>query len=762
MDKELWEYVGKRAADDIEAGGWLSSYTGKPLSAAEMDEYGENALQKLLPLLHPRMRVLEIGCASGLTMYRAAPHVGYYLGTDFSNTIIERNRERVQQEGHQNIALQCLAAHEIDILKQQEEPFDLVIMNSVIQAFHGHNYFRQVMRKSIELLGDKGFLFIGDIMDQDLKDDLVRDLIRFQRANRGKENHYKTRTNFSQELFIAREFFRDLEVDMPVIREVEFSSKIHTIENELTKFRYDALITINKQKRNPGFTTLATKHKYQEDLRVLEGYGTEPPAAKVTPGNLAYVIYTSGSTGKPKGVLVQHGGVFNAIYWRRQEYNLTPDDGVLQLFSFSFDGFVTSFFTPIVSGSRVVLPTDEEARDVFRIKELIVSRRITHFICVPSLYASLLEICTSGELSRLRLVTLAGEAVKPFLVEKSKHLDPRLELVNEYGPTESTVVATIYRNLQGVSVITIGKPVANIQISILDRYDHLVPAGIAGELCITGTGIARGYMNRPELTAEKFLFISSSKIYKTGDMARWLPDGNIEFMGRVDHQVKIRGYRIEPGEIESCLASRPEVKEAVVADRVDNMENRYLCAYVVPHSSHLTDSPGGETFETAELKNYLSGKLPAYMVPRYFVKIDEVPLTANGKVDRKALPEPGFERGGVHDEYEPPTNEVEEKMVEIWQDVLGIHQPGISDNFFEIGGDSINAIQVTARMRKYGLELKISDLFLNPTIKESAKCVAIHREKAEGEPSSAPGGLEYSRLKKEELEEYEEEFSDLD
>jgi cyclopropane fatty-acyl-phospholipid synthase-like methyltransferase len=371
MDKELWEYVGKRAADDIEAGGWLSSYTGKPLSAAEMDEYGGNALQKLLPLLHPRMRVLEIGCASGLTMYRAAPHVGYYLGTDLSGTIIEKNRERVKQEGHQNIALQCLAAHEIDILKQQEEPFDLVIMNSVIQTFHGHNYFRQVVQKSIGLLGDNGYLFIGDIMDQDLKEDLIRDLIRFQRAGRGKDNHYKTKTDFSRELFISREFFRDLAVDMPVMRGVEFSSKIHTIENELTKFRYDVLIGIDKNSRAGKRSQL--KHKYQEDLRVLAGFAAEPAAARATPGNLAYVIYTSGSTGRPRGVMVEHGSLVNLCWWHNRQFSVTSSDRATKYAGLGFDASVWEIFPYLIAGAGLYIIDDRIKLEIEKLKHRYVS-----------------------------------------------------------------------------------------------------------------------------------------------------------------------------------------------------------------------------------------------------------------------------------------------------------------------------------------------------------------------------------------------------
>jgi tyrocidine synthetase-3 len=444
-------------------------------------------------------------------------------------------------------------------------------------------------------------------------------------------------------------------------------------------------------------------------------------ASNLSSSNLSYIIYTSGTTGKPKGVMVEHGGVFNTIYWRRQEYGLTPDDRVLQLFSFSFDGFVTGFFTPIVSGSRVVLPTDEEAGDVFRIKEIIISYRITHFICVPSLYASLLETCSPGDLGCLRVVTLAGEGVKPSLVEKSKRLNPNLEIVNEYGATENTVVASVCRDVRPGPVIPIGKPTANTKIYILDRDNHPVPIGAAGELCIAGAGVARGYLNRPELTAKKFIFSSyrsyrtyslyfSKKLYKSGDLARWLPDGNIEFRGRIDHQVKIRGFRIELGEIEGRLLTVEGIKEAVVIDRVDENGEKSLCAYIV--------SNRGQVVDTSEVRSKLSARLPGYMVPAFFMRLERMPLTPFGKVDRRKLPEPEITAGKG---YAAPLDAVEEKLLAIWADILNIEKEniGINTSFFDVGGHSLKAAVLTARVhQEFNVKIPLTRVFNSPTIKD--------------------------------------------
>ncbi len=445
---------------------------------------------------------------------------------------------------------------------------------------------------------------------------------------------------------------------------------------------------------------------------------------KVNKSNdLAYIIYTSGSTGKPKGVMIEHRNVYNSIYSRMKEYELGQKDNVLQLFSFAFDGFVTSFFTPILSGSRVILMKDEDSKNPICIKEHIKRYGITHFITVPSLYSAILECSDKKELETLRIITLAGENTSESLIKQSKAIKPDLEIVNEYGPTENSVVTTILRDMKIGKKVTIGKPIANTKVYILDKNSKLQPTGVAGELCIAGAGLARGYLNRPELTTEKYVdnpFKLGDRMYHTGDLARWLPDGNIEFLGRIDNQVKIRGYRIELGEIENKLLSHEAVKETVIISRDDNDGSKYLCAYVV----------GDKELTVLELREHLSKDLPDYMIPSYFIQLEKLPLTSNGKVDRKALPEhDGSVNSGV--EYIAPRNEIEKKLVSIWQEVLGIESIGISDNFFALGGDSIKSIQISARMQKYQLKLEVKYIMQNPTIKELSKYVVKNSRKAE-------------------------------
>jgi amino acid adenylation domain-containing protein len=766
MAEELWNHVGETAVDEITGGGWTSSYTGELLSREEMDEYGDNILKKLQPLLHPGMRVLEIGCASGITMYRIAPKVGLYYGTDLSDAITRKNKSKVQQEGHQNIKLSCTAAHEIHQI--EEKDFDLIIMNSVIQCFHGHNYLRKVMQKAIDLLKDKGHLFIGDIMDQEKKPALIRELMIFKNAHQDK--NYKTKTDFSPELFVSRGFWNDLQAEFETIESVEFSDKIYTIENELTKFRYDTLMTINKHSP-PG--KKRKKQKYQEDRRTLSLFSLERLVSNVSgsPAGLAYIIYTSGTTGQPRGVSVEHQGAVNTLWYRKEEYGMNPGCVTLQLFSYGFDGFIASFFTPIISGAQQVLLNTTDSADIDKIRHALTKNSVTHFICVPPLYSLLLESLTKKELSTLKAVTLAGDKITLKLVERTGEKNKNLEIVNEYGVTEASVMSTIYRHQESDPIIKIGHPIGNTRVYILNESQHLQPIGAAGELCISGRGLARGCLNNPGLTGERFIravishlsLISGagtetrpyilknldnpqipplfcrgdspwsphnfthhspltthhSPVYRTGDLARWLPDGNIEFLGRIDHQVKIRGFRIEPGEIESCLAKHDTIKEAVIIERVSpGTGDKYLCAYIVP--GNVGPAPG-----STELKSFLSQTLPGYMIPRYFVTLEQIPLTPNGKLDRKKLPgpEPGFTVG---DSYAPPNDETEEKLARIWSEVLGIEKEsiGIESSFFDLGGHSLNLIRMKTKIKEgFNKDIPIATMFRLPTISALSKYI---------------------------------------
>ncbi|HLP60598.1 MAG TPA: condensation domain-containing protein, partial [Candidatus Deferrimicrobium sp.] len=380
MDLELWQHVGESATDEITGGGWLSSYTGLPFSQEEMDEYGDNILTKLEPLLQPGMKVLEIGCASGISMYRLAPQVGLYYGTDLSNVIIEKNQKLVREKGIQNIELSCLPAHEIDRVPVKD--FDLVIINSVIQCFHGHNYLRKVVQKAIALLGNKGYLFIGDVMDQEKKGALVKELTAFKEAH--KHQGYTTKTDLSAELFVSPGFWHDLQVEGNEIEAVTCSDKLYTIENELTKFRYDVLVEVAKTKTKTG---KISKLKYQDDLRALSRYVGLSQDLNILPGNLAYIIYTSGSTGRPKGVAVEHVQLVNFIYhmYNRYEREVGVHDRCLGITNFMFDVSIWEFFLPLTFGARLILLPDQKIFDFMALAQAILEKEITLIYLPPGL-----------------------------------------------------------------------------------------------------------------------------------------------------------------------------------------------------------------------------------------------------------------------------------------------------------------------------------------------------------------------------------------
>jgi amino acid adenylation domain-containing protein len=442
----------------------------------------------------------------------------------------------------------------------------------------------------------------------------------------------------------------------------------------------------------------------------------------VTPENLAYVIYTSGSTGQPKGAMNTHKGICNRLLWMQQEYQLTTDDVVLQKTPFSFDVSVWEFFWTLCNGSRLVVAKPGGHRDSEYLVNLIAKEQVTTLHFVPSMLQVFLESPNLGLCESLRRVICSGEALSVDLQTK---FFARLgcELHNLYGPTEAAIDVTYWEchRLSSLETVPIGRPIANTQIYILDRHLQPVPTGVPGELHIGGVGLARGYLNRPELTNEKFIAnpLSNephSRLYKTGDLARYLPDGNIEYLGRIDNQVKIRGFRIELGEIENLLVKHPAVWESVVVVREETPGDKRLVAYVVPK--------GEASVQTDELRQFLANQLPAYMVPNTFVVLESLPLTSNGKVDRRALPTPNV-NSEPSDKYEAPRTPVEETLAQIWIELLKVERVGIHDNFFELGGHSLLATQLVLSIRdRFKVELPLRDLFNAATLAELAQSIA--------------------------------------
>jgi aspartate racemase len=442
--------------------------------------------------------------------------------------------------------------------------------------------------------------------------------------------------------------------------------------------------------------------------------------------HLAYVIYTSGSTGKPKGVMIEHRNAVN-LFSGMDDF-IEPDlKGTwLAVTSLSFDISVVEIFWTLARGLRVVIYSGNDTRSILELMQL---HNVTHFQCTPSM-ANMLMMDAEAKhaLKRLQKFVIGGEAFPVILAEQLQKVVAG-DVINGYGPTETTVYSSLYTLIlnNDQHSIPIGRPIANTEIYILDKHLQPVPVGVPGELMIGGAGVVRGYLNRPELTAERFIPNPFSDNparhrYRTGDLCRYLPDGNIEFIGRIDHQVKLRGYRIELGEIEVVLAEHPGVKMAVAVVREDQPGDTRLVAYVVPKE--------GKAPEVRNLREYLKEKLPGYMVPGAFVILESLPLTPNKKVDRLKLPAPDRIRPEPEETYAAPRTPVEEKLAEIWARVLGLDQVGIYDNFFELGGHSLLATQVISRViYTFQVKVPLRSLFQAPTVADMA--VVIVQKRAE-------------------------------
>ncbi|QED47028.1 non-ribosomal peptide synthase/polyketide synthase [Cytobacillus dafuensis] len=428
---------------------------------------------------------------------------------------------------------------------------------------------------------------------------------------------------------------------------------------------------------------------------------------------LAYIIYTSGSTGKPKGVMVEHRSVHNFIEGMSECVKMASGDKVLALTTVSFDIFVTETFLPLAKGACVIMASEEEQQDPALLSSLIMDNEVTTIQATPSRIKGLLMYPEGEEcLETVKVMIVGGEALPPTLLQ-SLQAYTNLTVYNAYGPTETTVYSSI-RNVTSDHEVTIGQPIRNTRCYIVGPHNRFQPIGVLGELCIAGSGVSRGYLNRPELTASKFVedpFVSGEIMYKTGDLARWLPDGQIEYAGRIDQQVKMRGYRIELQEVEACIEEFDTIREAAVTLHTDSLGDAYLCAYVV-----WNDVKKAASFK--ELKVELARKLPGYMVPTHMIELEQLPLTANGKLDRKVLPKPK----NLIDVYIYPETETEKQMETIWREVLGIKNIGVDDNFFALGGHSLKATMLIAKVKRVlKKELSLSTIFENPTIREFSK-----------------------------------------
>ncbi|MCK4258890.1 MAG: amino acid adenylation domain-containing protein [Halanaerobiales bacterium] len=450
------------------------------------------------------------------------------------------------------------------------------------------------------------------------------------------------------------------------------------------------------------------------DLHGMEDESDQNPDIVNEDNDLAYVIYTSGTTGESKGVMIEHAGLSNAIQWRRREYDLSLNDTVLQLFSFAFDGFITSFFTPLISGTKIILLNSSDAKDVLKMGEIINQYKVTQFISVPTVFSVFLDYVEPENLKSLQKVTLAGEVVTDRLVSKSKRILPWVELDNEYGPTENSVLSSYKANLEEGQV-TAGRPIANTSLYILDEQHKLVPQGVYGEIYLSGLGLARGYVNYPELPAEKFIpspFNNTERLYQTGDRAKWIEDGEVVIVGRIDELVKINGYRVDLLEIDACVNRYSGI---ITSKTIVSKHKALTCYY---------ESTG--SLAENDIVDYLKKYLPDYMIPTVYYRVDRIPLLESGKIDITKLDEVKIIEGEEMIEYSQSERAemIEKDIKQLYADVLRQDNIKSDSNFFELGGNSLNAVLLHKKIEElYPDRTNIADIFSYPTPQKIARFI---------------------------------------
>jgi len=747
--KDIFNFETERSIEEVNDYGWVSSYDAKPFSTGVMQQYIDNFCDKLSPFLSRKTKVLEIGCGHGLVLSNLAQKTGYYCATDLSDKVIDQHRKRFSEAGMEHVDFDVLSAKDISRIDKKGF-FDVIVSSSVIHFFPNTIYLEDVIKSSIDLLADEGIIYIDQILDLSKKESMVRSNIDFN-ATHGVKT---AKIHWDDDLFVDKRFFEDLQTKYPEIASVEFSEQNGSIANELKEFRYDLIIKVNKkirarrsarapfknrlydlrldqatqqpQYKSPALKALMEVFGEIVDYSTIEEYPDENIATKPAPGNLSFVIYTSGSTGKPKGTMNEHIGMLNHCFIMIRHLLLDQYSAIAQTAPHCFDISVWQFLTALLVGGKTVVYKNEIVFNTASLLEKVAKDAVTTLQLVPSYLSLVIDIVKfdrkAYSLENVNNLVVCGEAVSPALVKEWLELFPNIPITNAYGPAEASDDISLHKmyRYEEMSTVPIGKPAENCRIYIVDNKMRLQPIGVKGEICVSGIGVGRGYVNNPGRTSLTFLDDpfrdeKSVRLYKTGDLGRYLPDGSLEFYGRKDYQVKIRGQRIELGEIEAILLTDTRVAQAVVVDLLDQQGNKYLCGYVAPKDF--------VTLDIDELKNSLRKVLPEYMVPSYLVSMKRLPLTSNGKINRKTLPPPDNQQNT--ESFIDPATEQEKKMLAIWKDVLGLERISTDSNFFEIGGHSLRAMKLVALVHQnFDCKITLKDVFLNPSIRNLASILS--------------------------------------
>ncbi|KEK12558.1 polyketide synthase [Lysinibacillus sphaericus] len=705
MNESLWNYFAEGQKTEIEASGWNSSYTGEAFSALEMQEYAENAVNKIRKYLPQDSNVLELGCGSGLTTFALAPYTKTYTAMDLSSSIIERNKQIAQKSNFSNIKFDISKAH---AFKKFETALDAVVINSVIHCFPSYGYLKVVLQKAIDSLKEGGIIFLGDLLNIDKKDEFVSSLQAFKEENMDKN----TKLDWDTDLFINEEILKELLSDVGADIQIECSEKTYTVSNELNQYRFDAVIIVKdkgeKYKRSSSKNMLSEGIHLDEHVEIELNY-----FAKTSP---AYILFTSGSTGKPKGVVVSGKNLNNYLNWATAYYSPTGKSLDMPFFtSISVDLTITSMFIPLITGGKIMCcegEIDQAFESVAKIKETITIKG------TPKQIQYLIE--DERFAPNVECFILGGEALDITLCKTLRDQFPHARIINEYGPTEATV-GTIYHEVTEEDLHSdyihapIGLPIHNTSVYILNNQNQLVPSYGVGEIVLSGESVALGYLGEPNLTRNKFIanhinHLQSGYLYKTGDLGQVLPNGKIVCYGRKDNMVKIRGHRVELEEIERYLREIPSIKDAVVK-LYKNEDGEQLCAYLVSQ----------QEINQRDIEKHLLRYLPESLIPTYYQKIEQIPMSNSGKVDRLSLPSPElYDDRIVQTDDISSLTEIERELLSILKGILSDRQFNIDSDFFKIGGDSIKALKFISKAKEKNINLKIDHIFNCRSIRKIA------------------------------------------
>ena len=614
---------------------------------------------------------------------------------------------------------------ELPILTESEKHQLLVAWNDTERGYSSDKCIHELFEKQVEKTPDAIALVFED-----------QQLTYRELNNRANQlGHYLQKLGVGPEVLVGVCVERSIEMIVGLLGILKAGGAYVPLDPSYPKERLAFMLQDAAAKLIVAHERLLEDLPEQSAVRVcldrdwveIEQESVENSQRLVTAESLAYVVYTSGSTGQPKGVAVEHRQLINYLESIIERLELTSQRSFATVSTLAADLGNTVIFSSLCTGAALHLISRDRVADAEAMADYFNRHAIDCLKIVPSHLAALQSVSHPERVLPRQLLILGGEASDVDWVKRLATLAPSCRIVNHYGPTETTVGVMTYAVEKdslpgGLPHLPLGRPIANTQIYILDQYLAPVPIGVVGEIYIGGIGLARGYLNQPELTAEKFIYHSFSgeparRLYKTGDQARYLPDGNIEFLGRIDNQVKIRGYRIELGEIESVLGQHPTVQSSLVVVREDEPGDKRLVGYVVARPE--------VSFDASEVRQYLKHKLPEYMIPSNFALLDELPLTPSGKVDRRALPAPDQNGLQLANVYQPPRTPTEETLVTIWGKVLKLEKVGIDDNFFDLGGHSLLATQVMSRIRSaFSIDLPLRHMFESPTVAEMATVIA--------------------------------------